>query len=67
MFYIETWFRLDPNDLPHKGYIADLFCFADGDDCLYGMGISNDAIRVYIADTVEDLPYEWTFGRSSWH
>ena len=71
-FYMETWFRLDPLDLPLNGYIFDLFTLeedfgVDGWMPRLGMSISNTFLRIYVDFYIEDIHYDFIHSREHWH
>lgn len=69
MFYMEAWFRFDPNNLQFDGFIATIFCLEINGECVHGFGAANTFLRLYVDSKIIDIPYLWKLPekRESWH
>jgi len=67
MFTMEAWFRMDPIDIRPNGYISQVFSVYDGAVYRLGFAVSNNFLRIYLDDTIEDIHYMFNETRSYWH
>ena len=70
MHSFEAWFRLDPLDKRPDGYISTIFAVLEAatGDYVYGLRISNEFLRIHMADVIHDVQFNFTEEATDyWH